>query len=182
MGLYIENNQESKELLLKKQIDLCLKYSEKPEELRELLKSIVIEYSKLEIVDSKFNERMKALKAEIKISRGKLNITFDYFFSHCDAEIYNVIYNKRDLVGKPLYRIDTKDKKKWYEFKQRIYYSVLCDAKSNMTIPERFKDFCNEFGYSNDSINNRNLFEKCIDQKDLYFQIFNQDEIECLPS
>ena len=61
-------------------------------------------------------------------------------------------------------------------------YSILCSVGCDYTCADTFSDFCDEYGYNNDSIKDRNLFDLCIIQTAKLKRIFIESDIECMPS
>jgi hypothetical protein len=51
--------------------------------------------------------------------------------------------------------------------KADLLYSVLCSVGSDIYIPDRFKDFCAEFGYNSDSIRDKAIWEQCLEHKEI---------------
>lgn len=57
-----------------------------------------------------------------------------------------------------------------------ILYSFIMDDVHNMS----FKDFCNNFGYDNDSIKALKTYKLCQKQTEAYYKMFDSEERELL--
>lgn len=57
-----------------------------------------------------------------------------------------------------------------------VLYSMIMDDVSNMN----FDDFCNEFGYDNDSIKALETYKACEKQTQAYYNMFDSEEREAL--
>lgn len=60
--------------------------------------------------------------------------------------------------------------------KKDILYSMIMDDVSNMN----FDDFCNEFGYDNDSIKASKIYKGCQEETKAYYNMFDSEEREFL--
>lgn len=143
--------------------NLCLKYSDEPEELKTLLKKLNISI-KFTGIKEYFNDKEKRLTGQFKIKRDNKVILFDFGFSLHDTETFNSTYKDRQ------------------EFFNNLLYNCLCSCKSDYYVPNDFEEFCSEFGYNSDSIKDKKLWEKCLKQSHKLQKIFSDNEIECLPS
>lgn len=70
-------------------------------------------------------------------------------------------------------------------------YSILACCRSDFYVPENFKEFCNEFGYEfefdysgeyTEAKKTIALHKRCLKQSEKLHKIFNEDEIQYLPS
>lgn len=57
-----------------------------------------------------------------------------------------------------------------------VLYSMMADNVSNMS----FDDFCNEFGYNNDSIKALETYRACLKETQTYYDMFDSEEREIL--
>lgn len=57
-----------------------------------------------------------------------------------------------------------------------VLYSLMMDDISNMN----FNDFCNEFGYDNDSIKALEIYKTCEKETETYHSMFDSEEREIL--
>lgn len=60
--------------------------------------------------------------------------------------------------------------------KKDVLYSMVMDDVNNMD----FNDFCNEFGYDNDSIKALKIYKACLRTTKLYYNMFDYKEREIL--
>lgn len=60
--------------------------------------------------------------------------------------------------------------------KKDVLYSMIMDDVNNMN----FNDFCNEFGYDNDSIKALKIYKACLKETEAYYNMFNNKEREIL--
>lgn len=56
--------------------------------------------------------------------------------------------------------------------KKDVLYSMIIDDVSDMS----FNDFCNEFGYDNDSIKALEIYKACEEQTKAYYEMFDAEE------
>ena len=57
-----------------------------------------------------------------------------------------------------------------------VLSSLIADDVSGMS----FNDFCNEFGYDNDSIKALKIYEACLKETKAYYNMFDREEREVL--
>lgn len=60
--------------------------------------------------------------------------------------------------------------------KKDVLYSLIMSDVSDMN----FNDFCNEFGYDNDSIKALKIYEACQKETKAYYNMFDEEEREIL--
>lgn len=60
--------------------------------------------------------------------------------------------------------------------KKDVLYSMIIDDVSDLD----FNDFCNEFGYNNDSIKALKVYEACKRETKAYYDMFDSEERETL--
>ncbi len=60
--------------------------------------------------------------------------------------------------------------------KEDILFAMITDDVSDLD----FNDFCNEFGYNNDSIKALKVYEACKRETKAYYNMFNREEREVL--
>ena len=104
------------------------------------------------------------LKDEWKRTSNKWQIQLTYF----DKEYVTDFYMGCGLVdknGRP-----RKPRKK------DILYSMVMEDVSDLS----FDDFCNEFGYDNDSIKALKIYKNCKKQTEIYYEMFDMEEREAL--
>lgn len=104
------------------------------------------------------------LKDEWKRTANKWQVRLIYF----DKEFVTDYYMGSGLVDKMgrLKKPQVKD----------VLYSMIMDDVSNMN----FDDFCNEFGYDNDSIKALETYKACEKQTQAYYNMFDSEEREAL--
>jgi hypothetical protein len=174
----------------------CLEYSEKPEELKALLSDLSINSEYLGLSKRDKEDSYKRMILSITIKRKSRAISFEFWASINSSvkffldqydfkEIASVLcpYKKKypeieDAIRKHRFKLSKTRK----EIFNGILYSVLSCSRSDYYCPISFKEFCDEFGYNNDSITDKNIWEKCLEQSSKLHKIFTEDEIDCLPS
>ena len=130
-------------------------YSEDINALNEVLKDITITAA-CDGAERK-SDLGRNYKYTIKITRNDNTISFQYHGSIND-------YQNNDV------------------FPKDFLYNILCCIGLDYHVPDSFNDFCDEFGYNNDSIKDKKLFSQCIKQADKLRKIFTEKEIESFPS
>ena len=146
--------------------DLALEYSEDKEKLQELINDIEI-YYQIKGYDYYFaDDENKRYILNIKVKRNQREINFTFGLSIQDSEyILNRDYLKKKKVFNDL------------------SYSVLCSVKNDFDINQYdFNEFCDMFGYDNDSIKAKKSYDLCVEQAIKLNRIFNENELDCLPS
>ena len=171
--LIIKNN-------IKQSNDSAYENSENQNDLKKVIESIEIRINDFAIVNSPWSEDniFKSLKSLIEIKRGDNRISFDFFFSHKDATLFDV-----DLYRKENNGSISNMKKDKNEFYKSIECSLLACMKSDgLDSHEDFEDFCYNFGYSSESLKDLELYKNCCKQRRLVRSIFSIDEIESFPN
>jgi hypothetical protein len=87
--------------------------------------------------------------------------------------------------------ITYKDKTIGYKFGDSIYntkngyrpskYDILCSLKTESRCPLTFDEFCDDYGYNNDSIKAHETFERCSQFSKKIHDIFTSEDINNLP-
>jgi len=132
---------------------------EKEEQLRNLIKEISISIS--------LNKR-EVLAKECGIS--------EMIGIH---NVYNITIKRDDNeISFKYYDSDDNTRKK----NKPDVYSLLCSCKNEYSCPNIFDDFCREYGYDSDSRKMEKLWKLCLAQSAKLKQIFNDEEIQLLPS
>jgi len=183
-----------------KSIALCIEYSDNKEQLQNVIDTLQISCSFVSF--NKVEKDLLSTTINVKIVRNSREINFEYHLSHNDTiilqhdnskEIYSI--NCRG-INNPLRAFIVKPNNPYYkplqsqkikngliqEMINHLLYSILCSIKNDYYIPDYFEDFCQEFGYNEDSIKDNKLFNACRKQKQKLIKIFNEDDMECLPS
>lgn len=156
-------------------IDKCLKYSENPGGLKSLLSEIDV-LIKFTGIKKHFVDDKERLTGIFKIVRNSRSIEFEFGFSINDTEIFlpGKFYDGVGGAGSQKF----KDKK---VFMNDLLYSCLSCVSSEYYCPIDFDEFCNEFGYDNDSIKAKTIWEASLKQSNKLQKIFNDEEIQSLP-
>ena len=81
---------------------------------------------------------------KLLVSMGR--VSFSYWLSIADTEKY---YKTNTLPSKA-----------------ELLYSVLSSVGLGLYVPDRLKDFCDEFGYNSDSISDNALWKRCLEHKE----------------
>ena len=173
----------NKEVNLKSEISIkkCLEYSENEKELMKIIDGISVfaTFKGLESIDENSKETMKY---KIEIKRNKKSIKFDFYQSINFTEIIttDLYFRDKKKIGYEIYN-PLKLRRKQKELKEDFLYSVLCCVKSDSYVDDNFQDFCDNFGYIEDSRKHYILWERCLKQKKKILSIFNMGELENFP-
>jgi hypothetical protein len=156
-------------------INKCIEYSENKEELKKLISKLKISYKFISL-DKYFPEdKEERYVIKVYIHNHSIMIDFKFGMSIYDTEILNKT-NFEDM------RETVKNIRLKKDIYENILYSILCCCKMDYYTPDNFKEFCAELGYNEDSIKDKAMFEKCIEQSKKLHLIFNDENIEYLPS
>lgn len=171
----------------KDSIDLCLNYSDDVVALQNLIKQLEISVT-YKGKHKAFERKEDNMYFDVEIKRGEKIINFEYNQSINFTEYFDVnendipfsgqwfkrkYYNRNELIKE----LTNKKLKMYNDF----LYSILCCIKTDGQVNDIFEDFCNEFGYNEDSRKDYELFLECSKQARLIRKIFNTSELECLP-
>jgi len=151
---------------------ICKEYSDQPEQLETILNklSIQVEIKRPEV--SKWNEDKKllSLPIDVVITKEGKKIEFTWYASHNDAFCY---------FGSARSFLINKAKK---EFLKNLKYSILASVACEYYISPIFADFCDDFGYDQDSIKAMETWQACLKHSQKLMSIFTETEIEAFPS
>lgn len=139
------------------------KYSEDWPALETWLSQVDIKIKKTGYKPSSLLSKEKVFTYIVTITRGDKSISFDYTGSVND---YWYATRKNKAVQKP----------------SPMLYSVLCCVGSDYHCPDNFPDFCNEYGYDEDSIKALNLFTDCVKLSRKLRQVVTYEEVRAFPS
>ena len=132
-------------------------YSEHPEKLKSLLGELKVSIKDMGIKKHFPEDKATRRVLEVTLERAGRSVSFEFGQSIVDTE-------------KPLKKLVSG-----------LLYDVLACCGADYYIPTSFNDFCDEFGYNQDSIRDRETFINCKEQQSKLEQIFTDDEIDCLP-
>ena len=133
-------------------------YSEYPEKLKSLLVELKVSIKSMGIKKHFPEDKEERRVLEITLERAGRSISFEFGQSIVDT-------------GKPLERLESG-----------LLYDILACCGSDYYIPTAFSEFCAEFGYNEDSLKDRETFINCKEQQSKLQCIFEDYEIDCLPS
>jgi hypothetical protein len=161
--------------------ELCYKYSEKPEQLKELFTKIDVQIRFTGVRKYWLDDTDYRQTVAVKIIRNNKTIEFDYGMSLKDT--WALTSDARALTLKernqaPQVFIFNKLIK---EVKAGLLYDILASVASDYFIGTTFEDFCSEFGYDSDSRKDEATYHNCLVQSAKLKTIFSADDIECLP-
>lgn len=138
---------------IKEDVIKCLEYSEQPEVLKAVLNDIKV-YIGEPVYRKYFPDDKEARNTyTVTIKRGDLRVSFK-FGDSIDAT------NRGERLS---------------------LYSILCSVGLDYYCPETFKEFCGEYGYSEDSMTAHKTFKRCKKQSQKLQAIFNDDEANAMP-
>jgi hypothetical protein len=148
--------------------DLFFEYCEKPEEMKSLIeeRAISLFFKVDNVISNKWKDGLKSLKIDIQIDVMNEGIGFDFFESHVNTEKYEKRY---------------KYPAEWQKVIDNIAYNVFADMSNYAYQPKDFDDFCSEYGYNNDSIKDKELFEEYIEHSELLHLSFRDSDFELFP-
>ena len=132
-------------------------YSEHPEKLKSLLGELKVSIKDMGIKKHFPEDKATRRVLEVTLERAGRSVSFEFGQSIVDTE-----KTLKKLVS-------------------GLLYDVLACCGADYYIPTSFNDFCDEFGYNQDSIRDRETFINCKEQQSKLEQIFSDDEIDCLP-
>ena len=150
-------------------IDKCCEYSEEPEKLRELLKSITITYRFCALRKYWPDDKDFRLVIEVTVKRNEKIIQFEIGLSIADTEI---------LTGTCVGSTAAAKRTDCYT---GILYTILTIMRREGDCPPDFEDFCAEFGYDTDSIKALTTYEGLQQMTRKVRKIFTIEELEYLP-
>ena len=104
------------------------------------------------------------MKDDWKKTTNKWQVKLVYF----DKEYVTNFYMGSELVNRM-----GKPKK---PTKKDVLHSMIMDDVSNMN----FNYFCDEFGYDNDSIKVLKIYEECLKETEVYYNMFDNEKREVL--
>lgn len=164
----------SGELIQEKQFKKALEYSEQPEVLEKLLRSMPfsIRAVKLGTFENFESDKEKRDTYEIIVARNGKTITFRYVDSLKNTMLYRIANCE----------VSYQAAKELKAARESALYSILTWIRSDFYCPDTFEDFCSEFGYGTDSIKAEKLFRNCREQSKKLQSIFTSEEMECFPS
>ena len=161
-------------------------YSEEPEKLREIVKEL-----KISVEQSGYDyyfdgDKEKRIILNVEIERKGTIINFSFGMSTRDTECFYMKYSLGDEIrieGKYYRSVAamSKIKKEKKKIIEDLYYTILSCCGTDRVIPDRFNDFCDELGYDNNSIKDRNTYDKCMEQKIKIERIFTEEAAWILP-
>ena len=180
---------------------LALKYSEDKEKLQKLISDIEI-YYQIKGYDYYFaDDENKRYILNIKVKRNQeINFTFGLSINDSDNllikdcrfnsnKVQDILYSRKfnrnniDLFNENYTKFVRKVKKDIEKIFNDLSYSVLCSVKNDFDINQYdFNEFCDMFGYDNDSIKAKKSYDLCVEQAIKLNRIFNENELDCLPS
>ncbi len=108
---------------------------------------------------------------KITVSRQGTNSPFKWTNERFGSDIYEYITFK---FGDSIANTENNTKPDQYD--------ILCAMKSDGLIQaQNFNEFCDELGYSNDSIKAKKLYKKVCIQRDKILKLFTIEELEAFP-
>lgn len=167
---------------------LCFKYSNNPEKLREILAEMTIEYTDKGIYkffpDDPKPRQVRTIVATRNINGRNAVISFDFGMSIADTEILTVGAklnpHYKSIYGQEICPIKTKQQRQKIE--NDFLYSVLCCiASDGIMSANSFQEFCDEFGYNNDSIKARDTYLACLEQRSKILRLFSVEDLQAFP-
>lgn len=156
-------------------ITLCLEYSENPEALKKWIEETEIKIENVRFGPMPFDDDRCVSRCIVAVNlEGE---TFDFGMSIHDTDI---LQTQATFGNGELYKLHGARKKVY----QGLLYSILCSVRSESTIPNNFRDFCDELGYDFDSRKALRLFERCDEHARMLRDDcgINEEIVEFLPS
>jgi hypothetical protein len=145
-------------------IEKCIDYSDNPEELKKLIDKLSIQAIYKTIKTTKLaNFTYENLVLIISVKDKINNKKYKFDFSCCNIDTVSFMLD------------DTES------FTDNLLYNILTNIKNNYYCPDNFDEFCEEFGFNNDSIADFQTFKKWLEDSKKLQKMFTQEEIEYLP-
>jgi hypothetical protein len=174
-----------------------LQYSNNPDGLLKLLNELEISY-KVDGVRKYFTEdESKRLVVLVSIKREDKEIIFDYGMSLFDTTYYllpiqlggykDIPSDKReeifDITGVrvPMQTTSSDIGRRKKEMWENFAYHILSSVPLDYYVSKDLEEWCDEYGYSSDSISNKEIWERCLKQSSKLEKIFTPSDIELLP-
>lgn len=180
--------QRYRDAINSRSVALCLKYSENPEALEKLISSLKVSYRFGGIRPYFDGDKEPRQVTVLRIERNGRAIEFNYGMSLNDTW---------GLEGKPRNRAEevlvgevrvgnefTKSRlprQTLAEISEKLLQSIFCSVRADYYVPAPFSEFCAELGYNTDSIKDKALWERCLEQQALLKKIFTESDVDCLP-
>lgn len=142
-------------------------------ELNETELKTILENSEAE-THEQLTELLKELHIKIKFKK------FGLFFDDDKEErnIYEITIRRHNKAIKFRFGDSIANTQKG---EQPRVYDVLTCIKNDFFCPDNFKDFCDEYGYDEDSRKAHETFKRCLKQSHKLTLIFSDEEIKTLP-
>lgn len=156
------------DIMTEKELVFCAGHTENFSKFLKVMKDVTIKIEFLKR-DHYFDDKYQRNIYKITISKGQKSISYTFGDSLVNtAEKAPINYDGKEKVNEDI---------------QEFIYSILCCIKSDFYFycPSNFEEFCDEYGYNNDSIKDKKLFKRCQKMtEDLQF-LFTDDEIQYFP-
>jgi hypothetical protein len=152
-------------------LDLCVKYSEKPDVLFKIIAQCSFEYEEQGVRKYFPDDKETRMTRLITITRGEKQIEFDFGMSLHDTA----------LLCQSRWPLTTKQVAKIKNIKNGFLYSILCCIKSDSYCDDTFEDWCGTMGYDTDSRKALDNYLVCQKMARKIRRIFTSKELESFP-
>lgn len=141
-------------------VGLVMEYAQDAEKMREILKTLTVKIRYIGIKKYFSDDKDNRQVISVSMARGGQKIAFPFGLSVKDTE-----------------QIRAGTFEEW-----ETLYAVLTCCGSDFFIPDTFGEFCDDFGYDEDSRKALKTFEACRIQSKKLHKIFTDEEVQAFPS
>jgi hypothetical protein len=160
-----------------KATQLALDYSENPKALRAIIQELDFEIFASGPHPFFIDDTDARVVLDVTVRRASRPMALSFSFGMSLRDTW-ALTGQDVFAGRSMYKcID--DKKAVHN---GLLYSLLCTIRCESYCPTKFKDFCGEYGYSDDSIRAKETWEKLLAMSTDVQAFFTRDEIDALPS
>lgn len=134
----------------------------------------------LEYVEDEHKSTFKAILKTLKVFLSAPTVVKTPFKDHAEWEVNRYLVTmERNGESISFHFFDSRN-----NFEQRLrpnLYDVLACCGADYFCPDNFKDFCDEYGYNEDSRKDHATFIKCQEQAAKLHNIFTDEDAMVLP-
>lgn len=153
-------------------------YSVDPDALGKIIRELTDLTCSLSLSNAPWDGEQRIM-SDVRIGyRGRV-LRFNYYNSLADSKDFFTEHEYSPVKGYPKIKARGLDS----EFLKNTLYSVLCTIRCEAGTHElSFREFCDQFGYDEDSRKAYALYERCCDFSRDIARVFDDEEIGSFPS